>query len=177
MNGKSFVVAAAAAWGLASTLAFAVDGIAVEAGNGHDTDMVRLALQWNWSHRWFESGNWHLGGYWDAEIGHWHRRALPGQNDEINEIGLTPVLRYQRNDGSGPYFEGGIGAHLLSETTLGDKRFGSLFQFGDHLGVGYRFGKGGWLDVSLRLQHLSNGGIKEPNNGINFRQVRVQYRY
>jgi opacity protein-like surface antigen len=169
-------VLAGALWQLTLPAA-AVDGIAVEAGNGDSTDMGRLALQWDWNKRWFEGGDWHLGGYWDLGLGYWHRDALPGQNDSITEIGFTPVFRLQRNDRTGPYAEAAIGFHLLSKTTIGDKRLSTAFQFGDHLGVGYRFGVKGAFDLGYRYQHLSNGGIKEPNNGINFNQVRLQYHF
>jgi lipid A 3-O-deacylase len=33
----------------------------------------------------------------------------------------------------------------------------------------------GRYDVSLRVQHLSNGGLRDPNPGINFVLVRLQY--
>jgi len=65
----------------------------------------------------------------------------------------------------------------LSKTSLGDKRFSTMFQFGDHLGVGYRFGTKGAFDLSYRYQHLSNASIKRPNNGINFNQIRLQYHF
>jgi hypothetical protein len=163
---------------LAGNPALAVSGVAVEAGQGDGTDMGRIAVQWAWSKRWFEGQEWHLGGYWDLGAGYWNRDDVrPGQNDEIFEIGLTPVFRVQRNDLGGPYAELGIGAHILSRTSLGDKRFSTLFQFGDHLGVGYRFGPKGAFDLSYRYQHLSNGSIKRPNNGINFNQIRLQYHF
>ena len=160
---------------LAATPAAAVDGIAIEAGGGDSTDMGRVAIQWDWNKRWFQGQEWHVGGYWDLGIGYWTRDALAGQNGDITEIGLTPVFRLQRNNLQGPYAEAAIGFHVLSKSTIGDKRFSTLFQFGDHLGFGYRFGvKSAW-DVSYRYQHLSNGGIKDPNNGINFHQLRLQY--
>ena len=121
--------------------------------------------------------DWHVGGYWDLGIGYWRRDALPGENENIWEIGFTPVFRIQRNTLTGPYAEAGIGAHLLSRTQIGDKRLSTKFQFGDHLGFGYRFGvKGAW-DLGYRFQHLSNASIKSPNDGINFHQVRLQYRF
>ena len=94
-----------------------------------------------------------------------------------SEIGVTPVFRLQRNEKTGAYVEAGIGAHFLSRTSIGDKRFSTSFQFGDHFGVGYRFGAKGAYDVSYRFQHLSNGAIKHPNNGINFNQLRLQYHF
>lgn len=156
--------------------ALAVDGVALELGSGNATDMGRVGLQWNWNKQWFKGDQWHVGGFWDLSLGHWHRDGvLPGQNNNITEIGLTPTLRLQSNDGKGLYGELGIGFHLLSRTSLGHKRFSTAFQFGDHLGVGYRFGTKGAFDLGLRYQHLSNASIKKPNNGINFTQVRLQY--
>lgn len=162
---------------LVAVPAVAVDAIAVEAGNGDSTDMGRVAIQWDWGKRWFQGADWHVGGYWDVALGYWHRNALAGQNGDITEIGLTPVFRLQRNGLVGPYLEAGIGAHLLSETTIGDKRLSTRFQFGDHLGFGYRFGAKRALDLGYRFQHLSNAGIKQPNNGINFHQIRLQYHF
>ena len=55
--------------------------------------------------------------------------------------------------------------------------FSSNFQFGDHVAGGVRFGDKGQYDVQLRLQHLSNGGIKHPNPGINFAILGFQYHF
>ena len=156
----------------------ALDGVAVEAGRGDGTDMGRVAVQWDWKSRWFQGKDWHLGGYWDLGIGYWQwRDDAPGRNEDIVEIGLTPVFRFQPNDLKGPYVEAGIGAHVLSQTTLGTRTFSTMFQFGDHLGAGYRFGDKGAFELGYRLQHLSNASIKRPNNGITFHQVRLQYHF
>ncbi len=162
---------------LSAVPATAVDGISVEIGGGDGTDIGRIAIQWDWNKRWFQGSEWHLGGYWELALGHWRYDAVPGQNREITEIGLTPVLRLQRNELTGPYAEAGVGIHLLSETRIGDKRLSTQFQFGDHVGVGYRFGARSAWDVGYRYQHLSNASIKKPNNGINFHQVRLQYHF
>ena len=103
--------------------------------------------------------------------------GFPGRNKSLIEIGLTPVFRFQRNGLEGPYAELGLGAHLQSETTIGDKSMSTAFQFGSHLGVGYRFGVKRAFDLSYRYQHLSNAGIHKPNDGINFNQVRLQYHF
>ena len=155
----------------------ALDGFAIEGGGGEGSSMGRGAVQWNWGKRWFQRGDWHVGSFWELGIAYWSRDAQPGQNGDLVEIGLTPVFRLQRNDLTGPYVEGAIGVHLLSDTALGDKIFSTAFQFGDHVGVGYRFGVKNALDMSYRFQHLSNGGIKKPNDGINFHQLRLQYHF
>ncbi|MBI3041480.1 MAG: acyloxyacyl hydrolase [Betaproteobacteria bacterium] len=177
MKKKLSAGMAAAVLLLAAAPAVAVDAIAVEAGSGDSTDMARIAIQWDWSKRWFEGAEWHVGGYWDLSLGHWRSDALPGQNRDITEIGLTPVFRLQRNRLEGAYLEAAVGFHLLSRTTIGDKRLGTRFQFGDRLGLGYRFGARSAWDLGYRFQHLSNGGIKKPNNGINFHQVRLQHHF
>lgn len=176
MRRWTWLAAALLVWAV-GTPAQAFDGASIEVGNGDGADMARIGVQWDWNKRWFQGQDWHLGGYWDLALGYWHRSSPPGFNDEITEIGLTPVFRLQRNDLKGVYLEGAIGFHLLSKTSLGDRRFSTRFQFGDHLGVGYRFGAKRAFDLGYRYQHLSNGSIKRPNNGINFHQVRLQYRY
>ena len=161
-----------------SATAQGITGLSFELGRGDSTDMGRIGLQSDWNKQWFKGDNWHLGGYWDLSLGHWrHDNALPGQNDNITEIGLTPTFRVQQNDLKGAYFEAAVGFHFLSRTSLGPKRFSTQFQFGDHLGIGYRFGAKSAFDISYRFQHLSNASIKRPNNGINFSQIRLQYHF
>jgi hypothetical protein len=53
----------------------------------------------------------------------------------------------------------------------------TAFQFGSHIGLGYRFGAKRSYEIGYRFQHISNAGIKKPNPGINFHQVRVQYHF
>jgi lipid A 3-O-deacylase len=163
---------------LSSGPAAAVDGVAFEAGEGEGVKRIRAAVQWDWKRQWFRGANWHVGGYWDLSIGQWHDDDVaPGQREDITDVGFTPVFRIQPNGLRGPYVEAGIGAHLLTHTSIGDKRMSTKFQFGDHIGVGYRFGDKGAFDVGYRFQHHSNAGIKKPNPGINFHQVRVQYHF
>jgi hypothetical protein len=171
-----FLAAALLLTALWATPALAVSGFAVEAGSGDSVDMGRIGVQWDWNRRWLQTSNWHLGGYWDLSLGQWHHgSARPGENDDITEVGFTPVFRWQPNSLVGPYLEAGIGAHLMSRTSIGDRRMSTAFQFGDHIGVGYRFGAKQAFDLSYRFQHLSNGSIKRPNPGINFHQIRLQY--
>lgn len=163
---------------LSSPPSYALDAMSLEIGNGDGVDMARVGVQWDWKKRWFQGTDWHLGGYWDIAAGYWRRGdARPGEREELFDIGLTPVLRIQPNGLAGPYAEAGIGMHLLSHSSIGDKRMSTAFQFGDHLGIGYRFGAKGSYDLGYRFQHLSNGSIKRPNPGINFHQIRLQYNF
>jgi hypothetical protein len=157
----------------ASFGAQAVDSVAVEAGGGSGVDVWRIGAQWKWSSKWLQSADWHLGGYWDLQVGQWD-----GGAGHITDLGITPVFRYQMNSGTGPYFEGAIGAHIISDKQITrTTRTSTSFQFGDHVGVGVRFGDKGRYDLGLRLQHHSNGSIKRPNPGTNFAIVRFQYHF
>jgi hypothetical protein len=150
---------------------FASDGVSFEVGHGKGTDMWRIGVNRKWEKRWLESGNWHLGGYWDLQYGEWSGQ----EKNTIHDLGFTPVFRFQQNEPSrfSPYVEGAIGFHLIQPVRLDEGRgFSTAFQFGDHVGAGVRFGERHKFDLGLRLQHVSNGGIKEPNNGINFGQLR-----
>jgi hypothetical protein len=154
----------------------ALDGASFEIGSGNGADMWRAGVQWNWQSRWLQTGNWHLGGYWDAQIGQW---SGSGKNT-ITDLGITPVFRFQQTVPSSisPYVEGAIGFHLISPVRLEPSRgFSTAFQFSDHIGAGARFGDRGRYDLGLRFQHISNAGIKKPNNGINFTQLRFQYHF
>jgi lipid A 3-O-deacylase len=155
-----------------SAPAQAVDSWSGEIGGGESVNVWRVGAQWKWQRKWLQSSDWHLGGYWDAQLGQWDGNG----GDNITDISLTPTFRYQRNSGQGLYVEGAIGFHLLSGKQItGTKRFGGSFQFGDHIGVGYRFGERGKYDLSARLQHHSDLGINKPNPGINFFLIRLQY--
>lgn len=154
----------------------AVDSVSAEYGSGNGARLWRAGAQWKWDSKWLQAGNWHMGGYWDLQAGQW---SGSGKNT-ITDVGLTPVFRYQQTVPSGisPYVEGAIGFHLIQPVRLeADRGFSTAFQFGDHVGVGARFGERGRYDLGLRYQHLSNAGIKKPNNGINFTQVRFQVHF
>jgi lipid A 3-O-deacylase len=145
----------------------AVDSVSAEYGVGtHEVSLWRLGLQWKAPpFDWMEKhSRW--SWYWDVSIGGFH-----GDEGTVHDFGVTPVFRYMKA-AHGAYLEGGIGAHIFSDSHINsDLGFSTRFQFGDHLAAGYQARK--W-DGQLRLQHLSNGGMKNPNPGINFLILRVQ---
>jgi len=100
-------------------------------------------------------------------------RRRPGREQTF------PAPIQQTNPGAvAPYLEAAVGLHLLSHTSVSlERRFSTAFQFGNHLGLGLRFGSQRAFDLGYRFQHLSNAGIKRPNQGINFHQVRFQYHF
>jgi lipid A 3-O-deacylase len=171
-NNKLSAVLACSALLSASAPAAALDahGYSIEAAKGSESRMFRLGLQRNIDRTWLRSERYHLGAFWDLTLAAWRGDAYRGQQGErqtLWDIGLTPTVRYQRHDRRGWYAEAGIGAHYLSGLwNNGSKELSTRFQFGDHIGTGYVFRNG--LDLALKFQHHSNGGIKNPNDGANF---------
>jgi hypothetical protein len=176
--GAAVLVAALSA---ASAHAAGIDSFAVGGGRstGDDVNRASLAITSDWGKPLLRiSSDWHLGGFWEASLSQWHKGDVaPGENDNITDVGFTPVFRVQPNSLTGLYLEAGIGLHLQSATQIGSKRMSTAFQFGDHLGFGYRFGAKRAFDLGYRFQHHSNASIKRPNPGINFHEVRLQYHF
>jgi lipid A 3-O-deacylase len=187
----------ALAWGLAAPRRFpslatgaallclappaaALDGVALEYGQADSlgVELVRAALQWDWKVQWLPNGNWHLGGYWDVSAGYWFNNQPVPTNSGLWDFGVTPIFRIEQTVRSpvSPYIEFGVGAHLLSSTSVSpDKRFSTAFQFGSLVGFGARFGPNHAYELGYRYQHLSNADIKAPNDGIEFHEIRLGY--
>ena len=168
--------------GLAVVLApsaLAIDSVSYEAGGGDNTQLVRIGLQSFWQKKWWQSNGTHVGGYWDLTLSRWRWASSQSatQTDQyLNDVGITPVLRLQSDSQKGFYAEAGIGAHLLSDYyDTGGGRFSTRFQFGDHIGLGYVMQNG--VDLALKLQHFSNGGIKQPNPGVTFGILKLGYAF
>jgi hypothetical protein len=175
-------VVAAAVLAITMHPAAAVDGMSISAGTDDsgnaNVDLYRVGVQWKWKKRWLQTENWHLGGYWDLQGGYWNNSSPDKTNSGLWELAFTPVFRVQQNELSGfaPFLEFGVGAHLISKTSVSNQRqFSTNFQFGSHVGIGARFGNKDAFELSYRYQHISNASIKHPNNGINFNILRVGY--
>jgi hypothetical protein len=180
-GSKAAIAASAAFFGLAglNSTSHAFDSAAFEFATGDRTQMARVSAQWKWERQWWRSNGTHISGYWDLNLAQWRGtrfRGIPGETQNITSIGITPVFRFQKDTMKGFYAEAGIGANYLSELyDNDDNQLSTRFQFGDHIGIGYVFENN--LDLGLKIQHFSNGGIKDPNNGVNFAVVRVSYPF
>ena len=165
---------------------FSPDAAAIEGGadqrNQHRTTAYRVggALVWDWGVKWLPFHGWYLGGQWEANVGYWNGEGGKTGVDQLWDFGITPVFRIQTDDriwGVYPFLEGAVGAHLFTETEFGNQQFGIHYSFGDHLGAGIRFGDHGQYELNYRYQHLSNAGLGDPNNGINFNVLRLVYHF
>jgi hypothetical protein len=140
----------------------------VEAGRGNDqTSVLRISALDYWRKPQSPAADWRLAGYWELSGAIWDN-----PDESSIDLAVTPVLRIERTR---IYAEAGIGLHLVSHRISAARVFSTIYQFGDHVGAGCRFGPGGRYDLGLRIQHISNGGVRSPNPGINFLLVRLQY--
>jgi hypothetical protein len=184
---------AMSAWALAATLnanagvpaaqqqrsVWHPDKVFAQIGAAEEAQMAVVGATWDVpALRDFEWGN--VSGYVEASFGRWvsHVDDGPRSSAWVTQIGLTPVLRWQPFKSSRWFTEAGIGVNLLAPIyRSNDKRFSTAFNFGDHVGIGVQFGEPRTQELSLRLQHFSNAGLKEPNPGENFVQLRYAARF
>jgi hypothetical protein len=158
-------IAVAAAACVVWSNGYCVDGVAVEVGRGDDrTSLLRVAVVDYWRDRPEGMRDWRLAGYWELAAGAWDNH-----DESTAELAVTPVFRIERRS---VYVEGAIGIRLVQARISAARVFSTAFQFGDHLGAGIRSGR---YELGLRLQHISNGGARHPNPGINFLLMRLQY--
>lgn len=153
------------------------DAVFAQAGTGEHVDSVAIGAMWDWDwRRHYAAGL--LTGYTELSLGGWRATSAP---DDVysRQFGITPVLRlYPRGTADSWFVEAGIGANLISPRyENGSRKFSTAFNFGDHVGVGRRFGPRGEHEISLRVQHFSNCGYREPNPGENFVQLRYANRF
>jgi hypothetical protein len=116
----------------------------------------------------------------EVELAHW--RSLQGIGEErsrVTQIGVTPLWRQELPRTGEPqwYVEAGTGVTLIGPAyrTVG-RRFSTVLNFGTQLGVGVAFGAQREHEVSLRIEHFSNAGLREPNPGEDFLQLRYLRR-
>jgi hypothetical protein len=156
-----------------------VDRVSVIYGQGNSVDVFGVELGTPDFKRWKLGESWSLSAYGMASVAYWHAREHT-EHKELYDFGLAPVLRLERARSGGvtPYLEASFGGHLLSRRQInGNREFSTAFQFGEFVGAGFAFGQRQQHSLGLRLQHISNGGIKNPNPGLTFSSVVFQYRF
>jgi outer membrane protein W len=180
---KTLLLAGALALAAYALPASAVEGV-IFAGNGNAVDTVGINVRTDSLISWEFKNGGSVAVLGEAEIAHWHGKDVQVPNTNTNrnilEIGFKPVVRYYplASDSFRPYLEAGLGIHLLSHTMINqERRLPTAFEFGEILGLGVQFCPKLACSVAVRLQHVSNAGIKQPNNGITLTQASFGYRF
>ena len=181
------VFGALLAWaGLSPVPAFAQQdsgytwGAFVQAGTSeHDSRQLTLGAQLPWSQHW-RLGSGDLTGYWDFSLSRWtYPEDADRRHGLLTQIGATPTLRWSPGGWVGTtFFEVGVGATLMSDLyRTNGKRFSTRFNFGSHLGIGWPLDEKRAQELIVRVEHFSNAGIRHPNPGENFLQLRYVHRF
>ncbi len=144
----------------------------------HKVKEADLGFVWDPGLDFWEIGGWHFSLTGEAHLSYWHTNEGAFHND-VYAFGAQPMLRFVKDSGAiRPYIEAGAGVRVLSHPTITDTyRLSTAFQFTEVVGVGAQFGTRQQYQAGFRFQHISNAGIKEPNPGINFTQLYVQYNF
>lgn len=180
---RAALVAVVSGIALGSGLAQAAPPIpAVQIGYGvdnkHDIQKIEAAFLWDSGFAWGNPQGLLADVLWEVNVARWHSTS---SNNPRNpwEFGFSPVARLQWKRYSWvPFLELSLGVRLLTETrTSDDHAYSTAFQFSEYAGVGVAFGKAQQFAVGYRYQHISNGGIKEPNPGTGFSTVYLRYRF
>jgi lipid A 3-O-deacylase len=172
---------AAGALATAACLAHAVDwrpdAVVLQAGLGRSGNaLIGAGLSWDWSWH-YSSAAAELSARTELLLNEWRADDFGGGHQSFTQLVLLPTLRMQVAQGRSPWFlELGIGASYMDPLYVTpEKQFSTRFNFYDVLGVGYSLGRD--RELGLRLNHVSNGGIKKPNPGEEFVQLRFLQRF
>lgn len=148
------------------------DAFFVQRGTGEEVEAFTIGVMRHLPVSWLgERANL----YGELSLSRWEARPhSPSDTGTLVQMGVKPVLRYVLIRSSVPTFaEFGIGLTVTSEPyRKSERKFSSTFNFGDHLAIGWAFGARREHELVLRVEHFSNGNIKLPNPGENFREVR-----
>lgn len=165
---------------LASAHAQEARTLYLQAGGGDNSaNAITLGATLPWNNWSWSLCSGMVRGHWDMYVSNWSSRADGEGRRNTAVIGIGPSLRWRGDGGASPWFaEVGTGASLSNRLYRNaDNEFSTRFNFASHLGVGRNFGARNEHELSLRLQHSSNAGIKSPNPGENFLLLRYAHAF
>jgi lipid A 3-O-deacylase len=148
---------------------FAPDEVAFNVGYGSHVNVFGVATSWKYSPMIRALDRPNLDTRLVAQLAYWNGRERPTPNSSVWDVGLMPMLRWTSSGEAAtrPFVEGGIGINLLSSTRINNDRvFSTAFQFGEQAGLGATFGPEKKYSLEVYIQHVSNGNIKKPNDGL-----------
>ena len=87
----------------------------------------------------------------------------------VGPVWRTPLIRDRL------YVDVGIAPTLFSASSLGGRELGGHFHFTSFASMGVRVGRSSSL--ALRVQHTSNGGLRETNPGMDMIGLELSLRF
>jgi hypothetical protein len=157
--------ASATAAGLAPT------GVGFTVASGDQTTLYGLSTYWDKVCACAPLAERGLDVRIYAQVAYWRGTQHPSDHQSLWEGSVTPALRWMGPTvGAAQVFADlGLGVSLLSKTRINvERQFATAFQFNEHLGVGLAFGEKRRYEVAAYVRHVSNGSIKQQNDGETF---------
>jgi hypothetical protein len=150
------------------------DGLFVEGGVApSSTHSVTAGAMWTWDWQ-GRFGNTEATALTEFYVSRWSGRGEP-----VTQAALVPLVRLRLDHGRSPWFmEGGIGVSMMDKLYRNDgKEFSTRFNFVDVFAVGRSLGADRRSELSVRVAHISNANLKQPNPGQNFLQLRYAVKF
>ena len=143
-------------------------GIGLSAASGDQTHQFGLSTYWDSVCVCAPLSQYGLALRIYGQIAYWRGTERPSEHESLWEGSVTPTLVWL-GPSIGPatlFTELGVGVSGLSKVRLNiDRQFATAFQFNEHLGVGLAFGEKRKYEVAGYIRHVSNGSIKQQNDG------------
>lgn len=139
----------------------------------------QLGFQSKWQSQWLHGKDHYLGGYWDASFS--RNSSLSPYNSynpvsSMQDFGITAMLRYQRNDGTGFYAEAGTGPQYQSFSyDLAGRPQGSRFAMNTSAGVGFVWKNG--IDLGFKASYSTRGQGSDGNDSASAIGIGLRYRW
>ncbi len=163
------------------TPSYALDAVTLSYGYSYHTDvnMGRISAQWDWK-TWLEESPVQFASLMDLSYGYMHDSDSDDGKFDPHVFAFTPLWRLQMRDPIAglitPFLEVGIGISLFTETRADHRKLSTVYQFEDHIGLGFKLGKEQKYDLKVSYWHYSNADLKRPNSGVNFIMTTFGYR-
>ena len=116
-----------------------------------------------------------ISAAWYGDVPGWTRASrleysVGAINDADQSSGFVFVGPVWELIGGGrpTYLEFSLGPTLLSGSTIDGRELGGNFHFRSALALGRTFGARRNMHLALRVSHISNGGLRELNPGLDF---------
>lgn len=151
---------------------YAIDGITIGLGNGTGgLNSARLALVQTLDPLGFNQFFSNVGLQLEYSVNRWEEH-----HNSHNAFGLLPSIRWNwyPQERWHLFVDLGVGASYHQDTQVADHQLGTHYLFEDRLGLGLRHER--W-ELALRGYHYSNGGLRQPNDGLNLLNLEVSWLF
>ena len=160
--GIGVLLAAGIAYGqdrIPELSATSIDPVSIRFGTSFSEDVAINVVAFAYD---FEVPGWFGADHLELAVG-----AISRGEQSRALLSLGPVWRWESGHRNSPWFlDLGLAPTALSGGKFDGRDLGGNLHFTSSAEIGRSFGKNSSSTISLRLQHLSNGGLNDTNPGL-----------